>query len=90
MTYGPERSRAPWSALPSLVAQPALWPIAARLARSLVAPSWWRRWPFLPHVPADYLRMRNETMFGSARGRLSGDELIAYLQWCRRMDDLAR
>jgi hypothetical protein len=72
------------------VAQPVLWPTAARLARSVLAPSWWRHWPFVPHAPADYLRMRHETMFGGGHGHLSGPELVAYLQWCRRMHDLAR
>jgi hypothetical protein len=85
-----------WGALVSLARQPELWPTAARLARSVVAPGWWRRWPLLPLPPAQYIRMRQETMFGSTQGpgstpeRLSGPELVAYLEWCRRMNGLAR
>ncbi|HET9076351.1 MAG TPA: hypothetical protein VFN68_05425 [Acidimicrobiales bacterium] len=64
----------------ALARRPALW----RPALRLVPPGWWRRWPPLPVPSADYVRFRMETMYGSD-GQLEPDELIRYLEWCRRM-----
>jgi glucokinase len=69
----------------ALVRRPDLWPAALRLA----PPKWWRRWPPLPIPPADYLRFRIETMYGSA-GELDGHDLVRYLEWCRRVGHPAR
>jgi hypothetical protein len=69
----------------ALAARPALWPTAARL----VPPAWWRRWRPSPLPPADYLRFRTQTMYGDDGPLIPGD-LIAYLEWCRRMGHRAR
>lgn len=63
---------------------PGLWPTAVRQVRRLAAPGWWRRAPFLPLPPADYLRFRLQTAYGGdGRGPMRADDLLAYLRWCR-------
>jgi hypothetical protein len=69
----------------ALLRRPDLWPAARRL----IPRRWWRRWPPLPIPPAEYLRFRSETMYGSA-GRVEPTELIRYLEWCRSMRHPAR
>jgi hypothetical protein len=70
-----------------LLRRPDLWAVGARM----LDPRWWRRVPPWPRPPAAYLTMRHETMFGSDPGaRLGPDELIGYLEWCKRMGRLAR
>ena len=69
----------------ALVRRPRLWPAALRL----VPPRWWRRWPPIPLPPAGYRRFRTETMYGQD-GRLDAEDLIRYLEWCRRMPPPAR
>ena len=70
----------------AVITHPSLWwagPAAlARLSRR----GWWRRPPFLP-VPGDaYWRFRLITAFGGtgSEARLRGDDVVHYLQWCRR------
>lgn len=78
----------------AVVRRPDLWRTAARF----VPPKWWRRRPPLPLPAADYLRFRMETMYGAdstgpggaGRTRLSPEELIRYLEWCRRVGPAAR
>lgn len=65
--------------------RPDLWPTALRQAWRLTPPRWWRRWPPLPLPPQPYLAFRLQTMYGPAGGPLSGADLVAYLEWCRRM-----
>jgi hypothetical protein len=36
------------------------------------------------------MAFRLEAMHGSPKATLSEDELVAYLEWCRRMRSLAR
>ena len=63
---------------------PTLWPTALRQVRRLAAPGWWRRWPFLPLPPPDYLRFRLQTAYGGpGTGPMHPDDLIRYLHWCR-------
>ncbi|HUJ66044.1 MAG TPA: hypothetical protein VLX59_10930 [Acidimicrobiales bacterium] len=69
-----------------VIARPWLWPVLIRL----VPRRWWRRWPPLPLPPPEYIRFRTETMYGDPDGLLDGADLIAYLQWCRRMGSRAR
>jgi hypothetical protein len=74
-------SRAVWA----LAVRPGLWPSAARL----LPPGWWRQWPPRPLPPADFIRFRTQTMYGDDE-TLDGADLVAYLQWCRRMGHRAR
>lgn len=81
------RPKAALTAIAVLWRRPRLWPDAVRL----VPPAWWKRWPPLPLPPPDYLRFRLEAMYGSdASGSFEGADLIAYLEWCRRLRRLAR
>jgi hypothetical protein len=51
----------------------------------MAAPGWWRRRPFLPLPPTDYLRFRLQTAYGGAGERPpEPDDLVTYLHWCRR------
>lgn len=63
-----------------LVRHPQLLPAALRF----VPPRWWRQWPPLPLPSSDYARFRMQTMYGSDRN-IDPDDLIRYLEWCRRM-----
>jgi hypothetical protein len=69
----------------AVLVRPSLWPAVARLA----PPGWWRHWPPRPWPPADYIRFRTQTMYGD-NGSPHAEELVAYLEWCRRMGRRAR
>lgn len=62
--------------------RPDLWPTAVGQALRLARPGWWRRPPFLPLPDRDYVRFRLQTAYGS-EGKPAGDDLVAYLAWCR-------
>lgn len=68
----------------AVLRRPGLWGTALRQARILAAPGWWRRPPFVPVPPADYLRFRLQTAYGGAgTGPVDPADLVAYLRWCR-------
>jgi hypothetical protein len=71
--------------LAALWRRPDLWPTAARVAMTMVPSGWWRRWPPLPAPPPAYLRFRREAMYGDGEAPVQGADLVAYLQWCRRV-----
>jgi hypothetical protein len=75
-----------WSAAGALLRRPDLWLVASRMA----PPHWWRRWPPKPFPPPDYRKFRLETMYGDDNANLGGHDLVAYLEWCRRMGRHAR
>ena len=79
-------------AVAALGRRPDLWPTAVRVGWRLAAPGWWRRWPPRPWPDARYLRFRMETMYGTAGApsTVGGDEVVAYLEWCRRLPGSAR
>ena len=66
---------------------PSLWVGAGGALWRLAPAGWWRRRPFLPVPDDSYWRFRLETASGGDGGdaRLSGDDVVAYLRWCRRM-----
>ncbi|MGH9057017.1 MAG: hypothetical protein ACRDYY_14320 [Acidimicrobiales bacterium] len=74
------------AAVAALARRPDLW----RPALRLVPGRWWRRWPPLPAPPVGYRRFRFETMYGDAGAGLDASDLVAYLEWCRRMQRRAR
>jgi hypothetical protein len=71
-----------------VVARPGLWPTAMRQAGRLAPQGWWRRPPFVPVPRRDYLDYRFETQYG-AGGAPEPADVVAYLEWCRALDDLA-
>ncbi|MEX1008213.1 MAG: hypothetical protein WD271_10275 [Acidimicrobiia bacterium] len=79
-----------------MAARPSLWPTAARQARRLARPQWWRRPPFLPLPDRDYLRFRFETQYGTGQSgtgqgsRADPRDLVTYLEWCREMPEPRR
>lgn len=46
---------------------------------------WWRRPPFLPLPPTEYLAWRAETAWGDAEGTGPDELVVRYLQWSREM-----
>jgi hypothetical protein len=80
--------------VPTLVRRPGLWPTVLRQCFRLARPGWWRRAPFLPLPPRDYIRFRLTTAYGGdgtlagalAAGAEPGSDLVAYLEWCRRWE----
>ena len=65
---------------------PGLWWASAGALRRLARRGWWRRAPFLPLPGEAYWHFRLVTAFGGTGegAALSGAEVVAYLQWCRR------
>lgn len=45
---------------------------------------WYRRPPFLPLPPADYVRWRMETAYGDPDAVPSAEELRRFLRWARQ------
>jgi len=68
-----------------LATKPNLWLIAILQAFHLARPGWWRSWPPLP-VPSDGLwRLRILTAYGGdGSNPPQGDDVVAYLEWCRQ------
>jgi hypothetical protein len=66
--------RRPWT-LPYLLG--AAWAFRDR--------RWYRRAPFLPLPPRDYLRWRMETAYGDPDALPSDEELERFLRWGSRM-----
>jgi len=80
--------------------RPDLWLTALHEWKVLCPGRWWARWPPLPLPPRGYLAFRFEAMYGAdtSRSRVPGgsggepspSEVVAYLEWCRRMRALLR
>lgn len=69
----------------AVLRRPSLWPTAVVQVRRLARRGWWRRAPFLPLPPADYLRFRLETQYGGDQVPEPAD-VVTYLEWCRAFD----
>jgi hypothetical protein len=79
-----------FGAVAAVARRPLLWATALRQWRAFAAPGWWRRWPPAPVPPQEYIAFRLQTMYASPGAKLSGQELVGYLEWCRWMRSLAR
>jgi len=65
--------------------RPRLWPAALGALGRLAPRGWWHRRPFLPMPDPGYWHFRMETAFGQEpSGRPSADDVVDYLEWCRR------
>ena len=47
---------------------------------------WYRRPPFLPLPPEDYMRWRLHTAYGDENHLPTADELEAYVRWAAKMN----
>jgi hypothetical protein len=65
----------------AVAVRPRLWATALHL----VPPGWWRRVPPRPWPPSDYIRFRLQTMYGDRPGGPHPEDVVDYLEWCRRM-----
>ncbi len=71
--------------LAAVVRRPRLWLVAVAALVRLARPGWWHRWPFRPVPTPGYLHLRMVTAYGGdGEGRLASDDVVAYLEWCRR------
>ena len=74
-----------WTILGTVVRRPWLLPGMLRASWAFRARNWYRRPPFLPIPPRDYLRWRLETAYGDADAVPPGDELARFLKWGERI-----
>jgi hypothetical protein len=72
----------------AVVRRPGLWRVAVAQALRLAAPGWWRRWPPLPLPDPAYLRFRLQTAYGDPDRGPGPEDVVAYLEWCRRFPRL--
>ncbi len=77
-------------ALVEVARRPRLWATALGQCRALAGPKWWAHWPPVPVPDPVYMAFRLQTMYGSPDATVSPAELVAYLEWCRRVRALAR
>lgn len=73
----------------AVIGRPHLWVTAVRQVGRLARRDWWRRAPFLPLPGSDYLAFRLETQYGSQVHGNVAEDVLNYLEWCRRMGRLA-
>lgn len=67
----------------AVLVRPRLWSTALRQAWRLAPPGCWRRAPFLPVPPAEYVAMRATIQYGDPKHPLETRDLLKYLSWCR-------
>jgi len=67
------------------VLHPSLALLMLRAAWRFRAKDWYRRAPFIPVPPADYMAWRAETAWGDAGHIADAESLGRYLRWVRRM-----
>jgi hypothetical protein len=60
----------------------------ARTGWRFRARGWYRRAPFLPLPPAEYLEWRLHTAYGNEDRVPTRDELERYVRWANRMADV--
>ena len=71
------------AAIPVLLPRPWLWSTAVRQAARFAPDGWWRRAPFLPVPDRALLEFRGTTQYGDPDRAADGDDLVAWLEWCR-------
>lgn len=76
------------SAVGAVLRRPSLWVTAIRQVARLAPNGWWRRAPFLPVPPAEYLEFRLVTQYGGGHGApqagIRSEDVVDYLQWCKQ------
>jgi hypothetical protein len=72
-----------------ILVQPTLVLLLLRAGWRFRARGWWRRAPFLPLPPAEYLAWRFHTAYGDGGAAPEIDEITRYLRWVVRMNQRA-
>lgn len=67
------------------VTRPRLLGALVRAAWRFRARGWWRRPPFLPLPPREYVEWRMHTAYGDRGREPSVAELFRYLRWANRL-----
>lgn len=67
----------------AVLRRPRLWGTAVRQVFRLAPAGWWRRPPFLPLPPAEYVAMRATIQYGDPKHSLEVEDLLKYLSWCK-------
>jgi hypothetical protein len=65
--------------------RPWLVPALLGTAWAFRARHWWRRPPFLPLPPSDYLRWRMETAYGDPEAAPPDHDLARFVSWAAAM-----
>jgi hypothetical protein len=63
--------------------RPSLYFTAWRQYRATLPSRWWARRPHLPIPPAEYIRFRLVTQYGSADHHIEAADVLNYLSWCK-------
>ena len=77
------RGRNHLAVLSAVLVRPKLWSAAMTAYVRMLPTQWWRRRPFLPVPPAEYLRFRKEAYYGSETALFDPKDVLKYLQWIR-------
>ncbi len=83
MTHPASWPRLMLALLPRAIVNPLLAWDLLRLAWSMRARGWWRRPPFLPTPPPEYLRWRMFTAYGDEHAVPSADDVVRVARWRR-------
>lgn len=67
------------------IGRPPVFGAMLRAAWRFRARNWWRRPPFLPLPPREYLEWRMHTAYGESGRAPTVGELGRYLRWANRM-----
>jgi len=73
-----------WRAGMAVVKHPSIWTTAVLQLFRLAPRRWWRRSPHLPVPDAEYLRFRMQTQYGDPEREPEPNDVVSYLEWCRR------
>lgn len=71
--------------LGTAIRRPTLLVSMTRAAWRFRARGWWRRVPFLPVPPREYLEWRLHTAYGDGGRDPSAEEIHRFLRWANRM-----
>jgi hypothetical protein len=67
----------------AVVGTPSLWRTALRQWRRTTPARWWRRRPFLPMPPTEYVQFRLVTQYGAVDQQIAAADVLNYLAWCK-------